>query len=285
MNLEQIMGRPGCEDIATLVKGWRRVSQRQKGRELKVPLPNYYLNADEGFDFDSLFLLLGEELEDLELMEFDGQRKVYSFFLKYSPAEQPEFNSFRMLYDVVEHELSKFGHSFGGILVVDITEWVELGHTSDAKFVDFLSYMDTIDDRTMIVFLDRSGGGVHSDDAFRKLDVGMRIERLFLSYKDVDVAIAYLKEELARYGFSLEKDFDKKIVETVETVLSTPGSEGEESIRQMAMDMAYLALKSEEDVGFVLNEKNSAAFLPDGDWTKTFLNKPRKRLGLVGGDK
>ncbi|MDY6392758.1 MAG: hypothetical protein SPL80_07975 [Bacilli bacterium] len=281
MELEEMITRPGFEEIAQLVEEWRRVAERQKDRDVKVPLPNYYLTADEGFDFEGLFLTLAGELERSELLEFDGLRKVYSFYLKYSPAETSTFESFRLLYGAVEHELSKFGHPFGGILVVDITEWVEGDHIGEPKFLDFLSYMDTIDDRTLAVFLDRTGQGGASDEAFRRIDIGMRIQRINMVYKDADRALEQLENHLREYGFSLDDAFRPKLRETVAMVLKTPGADGEESIRQMALDMAYYALKDQAELSYVLNEQNSAAFLPDGRWTKAFGQKPRRRLGLV----
>lgn len=281
MELDEMLKRPGFEDIARLVQEWRRVSERQKDADVKVPLPNYYLTADEGFDFDALFLVLANELERLELQEFDGLRKVYSFYLKYSPKEVLTFESFRMLYNAVVHELAKFGHPFGGILVVDITEWVEGNHINEPKFDDFLSYMDTIDERTMAVFLDRTGMGGHTDEAFHKLDIGMRIERINMVYNDPEQAMKQLEGHLKTYGFSMSAGLKKKIKGTIEAVLKTPGADGEESIRQMAQDMAYEALKAEKDTGKVLDEESAAAFLPEGRWTKAFGLKPRRRLGLV----
>jgi len=284
MDLEKIIGRPGCEDLAKLVAGWRRVSERQKGREVKVPLPNYYLNADDGFDFEGIFEFLADELERLELMEFDGPRRVYSFFLKYSAPDVATFDSFRRLYDVIEHDLSRFGHPYGGILVIDITEWSELNRTGEAKFVDFLSYMDTIDDRTMAVFLDRSGS-FSTDETYRRLDMGMRIERLHLAFKDAGLGLERLEEELEIYGFKLEKDFREKLKASIDIVINSPSHDGEEAVRQMAIDMVYAALKAEEEVGNVLDAKNSKDFLPDGEWIKTFGFKSRKKLGLVGEGK
>ena len=47
--------------------------------------------------------------------------------------------------------------------------------------------------------------------------------------------------------------------------------------------MVYAALKAPEDIGNVLNAENSAAFLPDGQWTRIFQRKKKtRRLGLVG---
>ncbi|MCR5348495.1 MAG: hypothetical protein K6E59_02660 [Bacilli bacterium] len=284
MEFEKLVLRPGYEEIAAIGQEWQRVASRQKGKENKVPLPNYYLIADDGFDFEELFEAMAGYLEAQELMAFESETRVYSFFLKYSSPNEPNFTSFQMLYDAVEHELNRFSHPYDGILVVDITEWVEKpGAVSEKKFIDFLSYMDTIDDRTMAIFLDRSGNDEPSRKAFDSLDLAMRIQLLHMSYKDVDAGLKELEDNLAFYGFSLEEGFRKKMRETVEMVLHTPGSEGIESIRQLALDMGYCALKAEKEVGLVLNEENSASFLPGGEWTRIFQNKKKtRRLGLVG---
>lgn len=282
MDLTSIVSLPGYEDIARLLQEWDRVAKRQKGRDVKVPLPNYYLTADEGFDFGALFDAIAQYLEERDLLEFDGRRKVYSFYLQYSPENVLGFDSFRMLYTAVEHELAKFGHPYGGILVVDITEWVESRAVHEKKFNDFLSYMSTHDDRTLTFFLDRSGGTSQSDEACHRLDLVMRLERLHMAYRDPDMALKQLEGFVGEYGFHLAEAFRTELRKTVETLLVTPGAEGEESVRQMAQDMVYSALKGETDCGDELSAENSADFLPGGKWAVTFAKKYSKRLGLVG---
>lgn len=283
MKLLELSKRPGYEEIASLAEQWSRVASRQKERENKVPLPNYYLIADDGFDFDELFNAMAEFLEKNELMEFNGESKVYRFFLKYSQPDDPRFESFRMLYEAVEHELTKFGHPYGGILLVDITEWVENKATKQRKFIDFLSYMDAIDERTLILFLDRSGADEASAKAYQELDVSTRLERLTMTYRDPDAGLAELEKQLAPYGFDIEEGFRKEIRKTIELMLNAQGSAGVDSIRQMAEDMVYNALKGEKDFGRTLTKETSAEFLPDGEWTKVFQRKlGSRRLGLVG---
>ena len=282
MELNEILDKPGYEEIAALIQEWTRVGQRQKGKDVTVPLPNYYLSAQDGFDFETLFLKLAQFLESNGLMEFDGNRKVYSFYLKYSHPDNPSFDSFRMLYEAVEHELTKFGHPFGGILVIDITEWVMKKATNEAKFLDFLSYMATIDERTLAVFLDRSDSGKESDEAYAKIDLVTRLERLHMSYKDALAGVRQLERELSAYGFTLEKRFRARLRKSIEIVLNTPGSEGEESIHQMAQDMVYAAYKGKKEPTGVLSSSNSKAFLPDGEWIAVFQSKKRHRLGLIG---
>ena len=283
MKLLDLIKRPGYEDVAELVAQWTRVAKRQKGRENSVPLPNYYLVADDGFDFLGLFNAIAEFLEANELMEFDGERKVYSFYLKYSRPEDPKFEPFCMLYDAVEHELTKFGHPYGGILVIDITEWVELNATKDRKFLDFLAYMDEIDERTLFVFLDRSGPTGSTADAFSTLDMATRLERVTMSYRDPESGLAELESELKRFEYTLAEDFRPKIRETVDALLQAPGSAGVASVRQMAEDMAYNALKGEREVGNVLDAETSGEFLPDGEWIRVFQKKARgRKLSLIG---
>ena len=284
MEFEKIVSRPGYEELAKVSKEWLRVAARQKGKELKVPLPNYFLVADDGFDFEGLFLSMADFLEKIGLMEFESGRKLYTFFLKYSQPSDPRFDSFAMLYDAIEHQLNHFSHPYDGILVVDITEWVERDALTEAKFIDFLSYMDSIDDKTLAVFLDRSGVKSSSKAAFEKLDLAMRIESLHMSYKDAEAGLDELCGVLGQYGFCLEEGFRNQMKETVDMVLNTEGSQGVESIRQLALDMVYSALKSEEDVGVTLTAENSALFLPDGEWARIFKRKRANhvRLGLVG---
>ncbi len=282
MEFDEFIAQPGYESIAKLVASWKRVAARQKGKPRRVPLPNYYLCADEGFDFEALFGQLAGFLSEQNLMEFDGDRVVYSFFLKYSSPNDPRFESFAMLFDAIEHELTKFGHPYGGILVIDITEWVEKEATGETKFLDFLSYMSTIDERTLAIFLDRTGQGSNSDEAFAKIDLLTRVERLTMTYKDPNVGLAYLESELESYGFKINPKLRGKLRQTVDIVLHTPGAEGQESLHQLAEDIVYETYKGKSEPTGVLGLAACRRFLPDGEWTASFAKKKAKRLGLIG---
>jgi hypothetical protein len=272
---------PGREDLAKLLGDWEKIAQACAGG-LNVILPNYYLSITPGFDLEEALISMSEYLERRHLMEFAGPAMYYQFFLNYSRPEDNDFPAFRDLFNTVNDELSEYSKPFGGILAVDITEWVEKDACASKKFREFMAYMADLDRQTVAIFVDSSGKLPLTLKAQKLLGTKTRLECLKVALNDPKGALVYLEEDLGELGLHLSPEAEAWLLPTLGAVLKTPGSEGRATLEQLAEDIAYSIARTGKAPKGDVKQSDIASFGPEGNWIKTFKESKSRDNGLFG---
>ena len=272
---------PGFAVLSAFAQECDRIEEKLEKVGSRPILPNFYCAIDNGFDFEPFLGALARTLDTKNLMDFTGPVPYYVFDLAYSEPHDPRFFSFAELYDVIATKLSRFSHPYGGVLAIDITDWVVRGATNEKKFLDFLSYMADIDEKTMAVFLDCSGEAAKSQNAFQTILSKTRLERLEFHITEKE-GILILEDMLAKSNFKLEKKAREELEKTLKAALATKGSEGFKTIRQLAEDIIYYAFTKEGELDTELSLSDIAPFAENGEWIANYAAKKSFLVGLLG---
>ena len=280
--LLELSTKPGYEELREWALTLEKIGQKKAKFGGNLVLPNYYLSTMDGYDLELVLTCLEKTLEKHSLFTFASSLNHYCLSLDYSYPNESNFPAFQNLYRAVEDELGRFGVPFVGILMIDITDWVEKGACSEAKFLDFLRYMSDLDERTLAIYVDRSVSGKKSEKAQSTIITKTRIERLELKLKNAQIALEILKNELNELGFTLAKEVEPKLLETMDQILRVDGQEGPWTIRQLAQDIVYNAFKTGDDLNVIVDESVLLPFLPGGTWLREFAAKKNYYMGLVG---
>ena len=284
--LLELSNEPGYEGLRDLALTLEKIANKIDRFGGRVVLPNLYLSTQDGYDMETILVALEETLIELRLFHFNHSMRHYCLSLDYSEESTLEsissFPAFKTLFDAMEEELSRFGAPYEGILAVDITDWVVKSATTEAKFLDFLRYMADVDERTLAIYIERSGSEEKAEIARKSLVAKTRLENVVVKLKSPQIALKILENELSSFGFSMLEESKEKIVETLDIVLKVKGQEGPWTIRQLAEDIVYHAYREGEDLHTELSLDDLKTFLPGGSWITDFTAKKRYFMGLIG---
>lgn len=283
--LLELSNHPGYEGLRDLALTLEHIAGKIERFGGNVVLPNLYLSTMDGYDLEVILEALEDTLISFRLFHFNHSMKHYCVSLDYSGEEQYQpvsFPAFKNLYDAMEEELSRFGEPYEGILAVDITDWVSKSATAETKFLDFLRYMAEVDERTLAVYVERSGLPQKAEIARKGLVSKTRLETVEVKLKSPQIALQILENELSNFGFTLQEGVKEKMYETLDAMLKVRGHEGPWTVRQLAEDIVYRAYKEGDDLHLELSEEDLGPFLPGGSWIGDFTAKKRYYMGLIG---
>ena len=197
--LMELSNKPGYEGLRDLAMNLEKIAGKIERFGGRVILPNLYLSTMDGYDMEAILVALEETLIELRLFHFNNSMRHYCLSLDYAEEESygtPSFPAFKTLFDAMEEELSRFGEPFEGILAVDITDWVSKSATTEPKFLDFLRYMADVDERTLAIYIERSGSEDKAEIARRSLVAKTRLENLEVKLKSPQIALQILENEI-----------------------------------------------------------------------------------------
>ena len=284
--LLELSNEPGYEGLRELAMTLEKIADKINRFGGKVILPNLYLSTMDGYDMETILVALEETLIELRLFHFNHSMRHYCLSLDYAEENgtglHSNFPAFKTLFDAMEEELSRFGAPYEGILAVDITDWVVKSATTEPKFLDFLRYMADVDERTLAIYIERSGSEEKAEIARRSLVAKTRLENVEVKLKSPQIALQILENELNSFGFCIREEAKEKMLETLDVVLKVKGQEGPWTIRQLAEDIVYRAYREGDDLHAELSLDDLAAFLPGGSWIADFAAKKRYFMGLIG---
>ncbi|MCR5078728.1 MAG: hypothetical protein K6B65_02250 [Bacilli bacterium] len=280
--LLELASKPGYEGLKDWALTLEKIGKKKQKFGGSLVLPNYFLSSMDGYDMDLVLEALEGTLINYGLFSFTSSVNHYCLSLDYSYPTDQRFSAFNDLFSAVEDELGRFGTPFQGILMIDITDWVEKGACTERKFLDFLRYMSDLDERTLAIYLDRSGSEGKSNKAKSTIITKTRIEYLELKLKSPQIALQILKNELKDLGFTLKKETREPMLSALEEVLKVEGQEGPWTMRQLAQDIAYAAFKEGEGLPKEIDEILLKPFLHGGSWLSEFAAKKSFYMGLIG---
>lgn len=269
--------------LISLLGEWDLVAENKKSRGGKPLLPNLFIEAPSGIAIEESAALLAEYLAERGLMEFEGQSPSYAYFLNYSePARlgDTSFPSFGAFYEIVEHNLSHYGHPYKGVLAIDITAWVEREATSEEKFLAFLDYMAELDERTLAIFVSTSSNESHNQTAYSNVLTRSRLKRIVLAPLSSELGCSFLEKELAKEGLSLTRESRAILDKTVALIVQSEGNEGAHSLSQLASEIAYSKYLSLSSESKVITPADLARFTPDGEWVKEYTANRKRSYGF-----
>jgi hypothetical protein len=285
LELDKLATSYGLKDLTSLLEEWDKIALRIHADSGQIILPNLFVCADPSLDFGDLADKFANYLVSRKLMVFNGKRTSYAYSLSYSTPDQDgenlSFPSFQGLYEIVEDQLSRYGEPYQGVLLIDISEWVERQACGEEKFLAFLSYMSDIDDATLAIFFSRSKSANKNADAYQAIYKTTRLKRLSLVPSRNEAGIELVKKELAKQGLSLAPEAEESLGKTIQSLIKLSLASTTRILKQLALDIAYEAFLTSSEKGRTLTLADIARFTPTGEWLKEYASGKKAAYGLV----
>lgn len=268
--------------VESLFREWDAVSESASILESPLILPNYYLRIGRETNVDSIIETLVGYLEKKgDLLTFYGNCKSYVAYLAYSMPEDPRFESLSKFHREYDQKLCRFGKPYQGVLCIDVSEWVARRACREEKFQCFLSYMQTIDEDTLTIFISSVHDPRMNLDAMDAISSRTRVREIVVDSLDADEAYSYLKGFLEQSGFILEPGAEAILSETAAYIASLGEANGYRSLREFGSDVIYsLLLGGKKDK--TIKEDDVVGFRKDGDLARSYsLRKQKGPFGLI----
>jgi hypothetical protein len=276
----------GLKELQSLLKDWEALAENKKVYGGKPILPNLYVVAPQGILFTPFAEQLALYLNERKIMPFYGKTLSYSYQLTYPPKGAEETNNpfpaLRYLYQVIRKELVYYDKAYQGLLCIDITDWVSRSASKEDPFQAFLSYMGTLDDDTLAIFVSHESAEKKNQEAFKTIASRLRIKRVNVSVSSPDWGLGVLNEALDQEGLKLSKEAADYLKESIRLILLSPGNEGANSIEQLALDIAYSKYISPSGASPIIEMADVLAYGPNSAWIANFKAIRRSAYGLMG---
>jgi hypothetical protein len=275
----------GLKDFERLLEEWSILSENKKTLGGKPILPNLYVLADRGILFAPFAQELAEFLEAKKIMPFYGKTRSYSFQLTYPSKGIEESNdpfpALRDLYRIVHKDLTYYDKPYQGILIIDITEWVSRGASHEESFQAFLAFMGSLDDDTLAVFVSHESNEKKNAEMAKVIASRMRLKSLKFQIHSEEWGLSVLRDCLLEEGLRLSDEAAAFLKESVKLILLSPGNEGETSLQQLALDIAYGKYISIGGNSGVVEKNDVLSYGPTSEWISNFKSLRRERYGLM----
>jgi len=282
-NYKDLLSLPGYEEIKQILDSWRNVAVNIADHleDGKIIIPNYFIVSPPGTGISHLIDILANELSHLGLMPFSNQKKAIEFLLEYQE-DKESFSGFERLYTLLEHGLSQYGEPFAGVLVIDITEWVENLACEDKRFIRFLHYLVKRDDIQMIIFVSNCRKTNHVKDCESIISSILRIERIEIKSNPSDSLVNKLLEYLNNLGLKVDPSGKALLLETVDYLSKQRNYNGLKTLKNLAKDITYKKYSLSENQNKIIDSKDLVFFSKDGKWIKQFKSGFFKKADYEG---
>lgn len=274
-------------DVLKLLADWDVLAHNKDQEGAGILLPNLFVNVDPGTELTPFCRYLADFLKERRLMPFEGKCPFYLFSLYYSGSgenERNQFPAFEALYDIVRHKINRFARPYQGLIVVDITSWVNLGATSEEKFGDFLAFMSTLDEDTLALFVSSVNNAKLNEEAYRSLVKRSRLKSIDLRLKDPELGLSFLRGELAKQGLQLSEEASHYLEASVQALLAARSGPLRQCLSQLALDISYAKYLNPGVDKHTLSLDDVRFFGADGDWVKAYTANHKNSYGLLGRD-
>lgn len=252
----------------------------------KPILPNLFVAAPQGILFAPFAAELAVFLQEKKVMPFYGKTLSYSYQLAYPPKGAEEstnpFPALRSFYGLVKKELVFYDKPYQGLLCIDISDWVSRSACKEDAFQAFLSFMASLDDDTLAIFVSHETSEKKNQEAHKMIASRLRCKRINLKVLSPDWGLDVLEKSLADEGLSLSGEAKDYLKESIRLILSSPGNEGATSIGQLGLDIAYSKYTSRNGASSVVELNDVVDYGPNSAWITNFKALRRQAYGLMG---
>lgn len=272
----------GLQDLISTSEKWESLrKQNEKAGKRLVVLPNYFLIYKTPISSSTIFPPLVKYLKESGLMEFEGEISYYEVILTYSAPEEAGFPSLLSLYDTYAYSLSRFGHAYKGILIVDISEWIEADATTSEKFSAFLAFMSDIDNDTLVFFTSHCGDDSKNEAAYPSLAASSRLDKIVINAISAQEGMELLETSLNRRNYSLSDEAKEALKEAVQVVSSNDKS-SDIALKELVNDIIYEKCTSSNFMDAIIHKEDVKRFASGGEWLRLHKSKKQKGIGFKG---
>lgn len=273
----------GIESLEELLEGWDHIRSNRKMLRGPLILPNYFMEVDgESSIAETLARLVDNLSKDSVLMTFQGRVKSFAYYLPYTAPGESDFPGLRTFDAIYKKNLCRFGMPFEGVIAIDITEWILAKATKSEKFLAFLAYIATIDEKSLIIFVSTARQALYNNEAYATIAARTRVRYVSIGESDEERARTLFLQCLEEGGFSLAPEAEATLRSVISFVLSVGDNRGYRAIRELASEMIYDQLSSCSPHDVLLKE-DVEKYLAESDWGKRYGRlRAGAKMGLVG---
>lgn len=267
----ELLETKGYEEVKALFSEWSRVRKNMQTSisHAKIFLPNYFFIADPGVGLSHLVHLISEHLYHLGIMPFSNSHKYIEFILECDENQQ-SFRSFERLYNLLEHGLSQYGFPFAGVLMINITEWIQRKEYVNERFLRFLDYLTQRDDIQMIILVSESSKTIDNKEVESIISGKLRIKTIHIKTSPAEALLEKLIYLLNTLGIEIEQDGREVLLKTIFKSMRSRSFHGIYTIKNLAKDIAYEIYRQEVPKETPLSAEDLIVFHENGLWMKQF---------------
>ncbi len=277
---DQLMQVQGADELLEIVKRFEVLSDNLQRRTFDLPLvlPDLFVFTHPGVAGYSLFSLLAEYLnEKTNLMSFYGNTKFVDFKLEYNHPDGEFRDMFRFLQTM--HMAAGFRDTYKGVVRIDLTDW--LGHHKDAYFRDFLQMLSAHTHDWLIVLsvADETKG----EDAVAMESIAsmyLRLESVTLHLPTDKELTAFACEQLAKYGFTLDRDATALLSESIAVLRNNRHFRGIRTVTDLCSDIVYTVYSCSNKVSRLITAPMLADFSADSPYIRRTIEKIERTVTL-----
>lgn len=271
LNDLNLLETKGYENVRSLLEEWTTVKKNMlvHGEHVKIFLPNYFFVADPGVGMSFLIHAMSEHLYQLGIMPFSNTIKYIEFILEYDDNVQT-FKSFERLYNLLEHGLSQHGQPYAGVLMINITDWVEKKAYIDKRFIRFLDYLTHRDDIQMIILVSESTRSTDINEVESIISGKLRIKTIRVKTSPAEVLLEKLITLIQSLQVDVDEDAKNMLLETIKVAMKSRSFHGVYTIKNLAKDLVYEKYRQKDQSHQALRVSDLIEFSPQGEWIKQF---------------
>jgi hypothetical protein len=264
-----LLNMKGYEDLHHAIKVWETVKKNilTSTEDAQIFLPNYFWVADQGTPVQALIRIFSERLHEIGIMPFSNSRLYIEFILEYDTPDH-QFESFERLYNLLEHGLSQYGEPFAGVLMIDITEWVEQDAYNDKRFLRFLDYLTQRDDIQMIVLYSECNKVMYVKRAEAIISSRLRIRTIKIKHPEAETYLQKMLEIVDKLGLTVDDGAQSVLLETISKAIKKRGFNGLLTIKSLAKELIYEKYRQTSFERSVITLEDITDFTPTGRWLK-----------------
>jgi hypothetical protein len=288
-DFSKMIERPGMKDMKLFAQELINVKKHltSQAYDFSMPIPNLFFEVKSSFEALPIIDSLQKYLEnDLQIMRFSPENKVFAFCLDYSPEDDVKgFPAFKEFYKVITKDLMKFGHPYYGILAIDISQWIDhasLEEPLEKKFGAFLDFMSNLDDETLAVFISQSTNEDKNDFFFREINKTGRTRRMKLAFYDVANSLTYISKYVQKAGLEMTPESQELLKPLLKSIISTNKIDCYLILQNLARDIVFDKLSCSDFASPQITKEDLKRFASGGEWDEYFSKTNTKGdIGLL----
>ena len=262
-----LLNMKGYEALNESIKVWETIQQNMVTdvSDAKVFLPNYFWVADPGTPVLELVRIFSEKLFHMGIMPFSNSRLSIEFVLEYQK-DEAFFGAFQRLYNLLEHGLSQYGEPFAGVLMIDISEWIERDACGEIRFQRFLDYLTIRDDIQMIVLYTECTQSIYVKRAEAMIASRLRIRTIKIKHPEAEAFLQKVVDIVGKLSLTIDEDAQKVLLETIRKAMRKRGFNGLFTIKALAKEIIYETYRRPRCESSTIGVEDITDFTPNGRW-------------------
>jgi hypothetical protein len=273
---DKIMKVKGMEEMKLLASRMKLAAENRDRLGLDaVPLPDFLFAEAPGSGITTHLHLFAELLEELNLMSFQGEKKV---------VEQVLDDRFQPILDTVR-DAAGFHNEFRGVVGVEIRDHSSSGAASEElqRLIDFARDKQ---EEILFVFICRLENDAAPRWLVKKLSLALPLEVIHFPSLTVEELVYYTEGFLRRQGFELSEEAARYLADVMPKLQAVDGFDGLRSIDTMVSLLIYQACATRKMEIRVITQEMIETLLEGGYMNQLSVLSPKvtRKIGFGGAD-